>query len=735
MAYASITYTSASGTTFALTNSEGDPIPYLRQSDISVTVNGVVLTQSTQYTFNTAGTSIVLATPVTNASIIISRVTDISDATVVYTAGSTLTAQDLNNADNQIRYGLQEFSDTYGALTSGTGDLSALGGFIGSNETWVSNNSQAATTGAIDARVDSKIDTALTTDVVAGDSITVTDNSPSSGQITVGVTNASISTAKLVDSAVTTAKIADGVITSAKLNAATVVTNAQQSISTPDDTSFFTTSASDARYDARYINVTGDTMSGALDMGSNKITGLGTPTANTDAATKLYVDTSVAAGIGDADYGDITVSGSGTVWTIDAGAVTSNKIADGTIVNGDVNASAAIAGTKISPNFGSQNVTSTGTSTAASFIPTSSTVPANGLYLSAANQLSFATNTTERLRIDASGQIEAVSLGSAAAPTYSFTGDPNTGIYSPTADTLAFTEGGVEAMRIDSSGRLLVGTSSSAANSLLTVAGFPGTPTGVGVIQIKRGSNATAVDTDLGTIWFGDGLADARATITAVADAASGSGDTPSRLVFSTTADGASTTTERMRLTSAGALLIGGTNISTGKLFVSANIPAETSQRIALFSGSGAGDAILEGIAISKFDNNSTTAQIFQRFYINNGTGGSGQINANGSGAAAFGSFSDARLKENIVDIPSQLQNICSLRPVEFDYKDGSGHQIGFIAQEMEQVYPDAVAQGTDDMLTVTGWSKTEARLVKALQEAIAKIETIEAKVAALEAA
>ena len=40
MAYASVTYTSASGTTFALTNSNGDPIPYLRQADISVTVNG-----------------------------------------------------------------------------------------------------------------------------------------------------------------------------------------------------------------------------------------------------------------------------------------------------------------------------------------------------------------------------------------------------------------------------------------------------------------------------------------------------------------------------------------------------------------------------------------------------------------------------------------------------------------------------------------------------------------------
>jgi len=163
MAFASVTYTSASGTTFALTNSSGDPIPYLRQADISVTVNGVLQVQGTDYTFNTAGTSIILSSSVSGATVIISRTTDISDATVVYTAGSTLTAQDLNNADNQIRYGLQEFSDTYDALTTGTGDLETLGGFIGSNEVWLSNNAHAATTGAIDNRVDNKINTALTT--------------------------------------------------------------------------------------------------------------------------------------------------------------------------------------------------------------------------------------------------------------------------------------------------------------------------------------------------------------------------------------------------------------------------------------------------------------------------------------------------------------------------------------------------------------------------------------------
>lgn len=48
---------------------------------------------------------------------------------------------------------------------------------------------------------------------------------------------------------------------------------------------------------ATKLNLTGGTMSGPIAMGTSKITGLGTPTANQDAATKTYVDTAVSTAV------------------------------------------------------------------------------------------------------------------------------------------------------------------------------------------------------------------------------------------------------------------------------------------------------------------------------------------------------------------------------------------------------------------------------------------------------
>ena len=209
-------------------------------------------------------------------------------------------------------------------------------------------------------------------------------------------------------------------------------------------------------------------------------------------------------------------------------------------------------------------------------------------------------------------------------------------------------------------------------------------------------------------------------------------------LVFFT---GASSSSERARIDSSGNLLVGTTSNGSASRMIVSGTATGASQRILQVISTTAGDVSNAALLVSKRDNNSTTSQVYVQFSMNNDGTASGQINANGANAAAFGSWSDRRLKENIVDLASQLDNILALRPVEFDYieSEGGGHQIGFIAQEMQEVYPDAVGDRMPDgMLTVTGWSKTEARLVKAIQEQQALIasqsEIINAQQAALTA-
>jgi hypothetical protein len=302
---------------------------------------------------------------------------------------------------------------------------------------------------------------------------------------------------------------------------------------------------------------------------------------------------------------------------------------------------------------GSTGITSPGGDTSASLSTglltvTGSTVPANGMYLPAANTLSWATNSTRN-------------------------------------------------MTLDSSGKLGIGTTSPQA-----------------YLHIQDGSGSAN-----GTMWLGNSTyygtiqhdsAVTGANIYTVATA-SGGGHIFKR-----------GTTEQARIDSSGNLLVGTTSASAKMVVVQ--------------SGSGValdvyGATTTAGTAVGIFTkalNSTATSNALVQFNINGGANGSGQINANGANAAAFGSYSDARLKENIFALPDQLANILALKPSEFDYKDGSGHQIGFIAQEMQEVYPDAVGEGENGMLTITGWSKTEARLVKALQELTQRLEALEAK-------
>ena len=248
MAYASRTYTSGSGTTFALTTSGGSPIGYIKESDITVKVNGTTYTNAASgaNTYQISGTStveqpsggnVVLNASVSGATVVLSRTTAIQDATVVYTAGSTLTSTDLNNADNQIRFGLQEFSDTYDALITGTGDLSTLGGVLGGADSWVSSNAYLATTSAVDGQIDVKTTAKVKDDIIATAPVSIADDSPSAGKITISVdaeltelATMSTGTAQaLADLTGTEVQILDGAtLTTTELNYVDGVTSAVQ---------------------------------------------------------------------------------------------------------------------------------------------------------------------------------------------------------------------------------------------------------------------------------------------------------------------------------------------------------------------------------------------------------------------------------------------------------------------------------------------------------------------------
>jgi hypothetical protein len=248
MAYSSRTYTPGSSTTtFALTTSGGSPIGYIRESDIAVKVNGTTFTNaasgSNTYQFSGASTveqpsggSIVLNAGVTG-TVILERTTAFQDATVVYTAGSTLTSDDLNNADNQIRFSLQEFADDYSSLLGTGGNLTNLASFIGGSDTWVSNDAKAATTAAIDGQIDTKATAKVKDDIIATAPVSIADDSPSAGKITIAVdakltelaTMAQNTADSLADLTNTEVQILDGAtLTTTELNYVDGVTSAVQ---------------------------------------------------------------------------------------------------------------------------------------------------------------------------------------------------------------------------------------------------------------------------------------------------------------------------------------------------------------------------------------------------------------------------------------------------------------------------------------------------------------------------
>jgi hypothetical protein len=108
----------------------------------------------------------------------------------------------------------------------------------------------------------------------------------------------------------------------------------------------------------------------------------------------------------------------------------------------------------------------------------------------------------------------------------------------------------------------------------------------------------------------------------------------------------------------------------------------------------------------------------------------------------SYGALSDIKLKENVVDATPKLADIMKVKVRNYNLIGDTTKQLGVIAQELETVFPSMVDESIDrtedgEMLDTTTksvkYSVFVPVLLKSLQEAVAKIEALEARITLLE--
>ena len=278
--------------------------------------------------------------------------------------------------------------------------------------------------------------------------------------------------------------------------------------------------------------------------------------------------------------------------------------------------------------------------------------------------------TSGNMTLDSEGNI---SLSALTDITYQTTST------NSTAGHHIFKSYNTEIMRVDG-GNNRVGIGTSSPNSPLHVIGQTNISGRVLTDQGSVGSSGYGFAGDGNTCMFSS---------------------TNNTLQFGTSAN------ERMRINDTGDVLIGTTSTNNN-------------ERVRIKNG------------------NDTRAIAFQSASSNE----CGYIYINSGGTSVtYSTSSDYRLKENVVDLTDASTRVKQLQPKRFNFiADANTTVDGFLAHEVSDIVPEAIT-GTKDELDEEGnpvyqgidQSKLVPLLTASLQEAIAKIEELEIRIAALE--
>ena len=429
-------------------------------------------------------------------------------------------------------------------------------------------------------------------------------------------------------------------------------------------------------------------------------------------------------------------------------------------------------------------------SSTASAVPTSSDLVQGELAVNVTDRRLFTENASGTVvELGTNPTILTMgAAGSASAPVITRTGDTNTGIFFPAADTIAFAEGGVEAMRLDSAGNLGLGVTPSAWS-------------GYKSLDLQGGSFASGSTTSV-EMWcnsFYNGTSSVYRNTGAATLYNQSTGAHRWYNAPSGTAGNAITFTQAMTLDASGNLAIRAVNNNATTAF---NIQEDSGVNLAVFSANEATGEIRIGGVVSgyfptfysanaeraRIDTGgnlivgnttvpgggaaATGAALGQSGYISvqrtaatpcffgrsndgevmalySGTTQRGQVSISGA-TTTYGSFSDYRLKENIVPLTGAVAKVMALKPSTFNFIEFPEQTInGFIAHEVAEVEPIAVT-GQKDAVDEEGkqlyQSVDPAKLVPILTAAIqelaaasveqqAIIETLTARITALEQA
>jgi len=435
------TNTSSSFTSHTGNNTAGPfsiSFSYLAEAEIDVTVDGVLKTLTTHYTFPSATTISFTSGnhPANGAAIKFQRDTDISSKKIDFQDGSILTETDLDTNTEQLLFGLQEFTDdlsTNVVRRDGSTNLTAN----------LDANSKKITNLATPTADGDAVNKSYVTDVVQG-LVSSSSSAPSNptegdrwfdedlGRSFVYVVDAS-GDSYWVDSA------------------------------PPLDSSGST------------LPTASSSVLGAIKVGSNlSIDGNGVLSASGGGGT----------GVTDGDKGDITVASSGANWTVNNSSITSAKIQDGSIANTDL--AGNIQGSKLLDS------TITETQLAPNSVGSSelkdNAVDTNAIQNNAVNGSKIALGSDSQGDILYYNGTDYARLG--AGTSGKFLKTQGTGA-NPTWDT-AYT---LPAATASALGGIKVGTNLSISNGVLSAAGTSGVADGdKGDITVTNSGGTWTID-------------------------------------------------------------------------------------------------------------------------------------------------------------------------------------------------------------------------------------------------